>query len=472
MGIFKSTKLNESVESVTDVSGVSSRQRKTKLLLFFALTGIVVACAWSAYVWYGKPRLDEHRLEVALAALSASPEQKVGAAAKYLREQPREKMLLETFEVFSSPLKSIDDALRLNGARAALDLAILEGSNEARLLLGKAFRDGTLGQKDSIAALREFEKVSSSMEPGVKAGDASALYTYALMLYEGLGIPLDKGVAVAMMARAADGLKGWRLNIVGKAAVYGSGMFSGASNPELANRIASRLVAAGDHSAHTIGAASCRNLHETEGRRNACREQWIKDAAVANYKQAMSSYAQILLHDYGDIELASEWYEAAGSARSNYDNYYYGVVKAILATDSEAFTLAVKMMWTALQQSKEQSDPLLECASGTLQLSFEVEKALAKNKGNSRSRFAVALVAQGELQGKKYETIQAGFEKIVTMKYMRPLIDSPTNRRAALVVAEAIRENKTFTQVAEAQAATNSISFGKSDVPVSAATSA
>ena len=47
-----------------------------------------------------------------------------------------------------------------------------------------------------------------------------------------------------MMARAADGLSGWRLNKLGDDAAYGFGVFAGADNPELANRIAGRLVSA------------------------------------------------------------------------------------------------------------------------------------------------------------------------------------------------------------------------------------
>ena len=106
------------------------------------------------------------------------------------------------------PVRNIADQVRLSGARAALDLAISEGSGEARLLLGKAFRDGIFGKKDSIAALREFEKVSSAVDPGVKAGDSHALYLYALMLSEGLGVAPDWRAAVALMTRAADGLDG------------------------------------------------------------------------------------------------------------------------------------------------------------------------------------------------------------------------------------------------------------------------
>ena len=397
MGIFNLTKLNAPVESVTDVSGVSSRQRKTRLPLFFVLTGIAVACFWSAYVWYGKPKLDEHRLEVALAALSASPEEKVIAVAKYLKEQPREKMLLETFEVLSNPRKTLDDQLRLNGARAALDQAVYAGSSEARLLLGKAFRDGTFGQKDSIAALREFEKVSSSVVPGVKAGDASALYAYALMLHEGLDIPQDKSAAAAMMARAADGLSGWRLNKLGDDAAYGFGVFAGADNPELANRIAGRLVSAGDHSAYATGRVTCSKLRKTPNQINACEEQWTKDAAVANYKPAMPDYANLLLRNHGNLELAGEWYEAAGSARSSSDDYYFGMIKAILATDAEAFTLGVKMMLTALEQAMKLDEKWTKHATDAFGLSFEMGRALAKNEGNSRTRFAVALLAQGEL---------------------------------------------------------------------------
>ncbi len=369
MGTLGSTDQDASVENVTDVSGVSSRQRKKRRFLYLGLAVVVTTCLWSAYIWYGKPKLDEHRVELALAALSTAPEPELDQSAlTSLKAKPREKMLLDTYEILNSPIKNIDDQLRLIGARAALDIAIAEGSNEARLLLGKAFRDGIFGQKDSVSALREFEKVSSAVEPGVKAGDANALYVYALMLSEGLGVAIDRSAAVAMMTRSTDGLDGWRLKGLGFDAVNGFGVFKNEKDPGLASRIARRLIAAGDYSAYTIGVSSCwllnevklnpkdRNLerfNEILERRNACIDPWEKDAAVAGYKPAMTSYASTLLSRYGDVKAASQWYEAAASERSNTDNYYYGALKVISATDVEDVVLATRLMWFALKKEEK-----------------------------------------------------------------------------------------------------------------------
>ena len=200
MGTLGPTDQKVSTENVTDVSGVSSRQRKRRRFLYLGLAGVLAACLWSTYIWYGKPKLDEHRLELTLTALSTASEPELDQSALTSHKaKPREKMLLDTFDLLSSPIKNLDDQLRLSGARAALDLAVAEGSTEAQLSLGKAFRDGIFGKKDSVAALREFEKVKSSVEPGVKAGDPNALYAYALMLSEGLGVPQDKSAAVELM---------------------------------------------------------------------------------------------------------------------------------------------------------------------------------------------------------------------------------------------------------------------------------
>ena len=116
------------------------------------------------------------------------------------------------------------------------------------------------------------------------------------------------------------------------------------------------------------------------------------------------------------------------------------MIKAILATDAEAFTLGVKMMLTALEQAMKLDERWTKHATDAFGLSFEMGRALAKNEGNSRTRFAVALLAQGELQGTTPETIRTDFMQVVDMGYMRQLIDSPANRRIALRVATAIRE--------------------------------
>ena len=484
MGTLDSANRNGPTDNVTDVSGVSSRQRKRRRLLYFGLAGMVAACLWVTYVWYGKPKLDEHRLDLALAALSTSSEQGLGqSAVESLKAKPREKMLLDTFEVLSSPIKNIDDQVRLSGARAALDIAVSEGSGEARLLLGKAFRDGIFGQKDSIAALREFEKVSSTVESGVKAGDSSALYVYALMLSEGLGVAPDRRAAVALMTRAVDGLDGWRLKGLGFDAVNGFAVFKNEKAPELASRIARRLVAAGDPSAYLIGVASCNVFHEiklepkdrnleqlseTIERKKACSDPWVKDAALAGYKPAMSTYADTLLFEYGNVKTASQWYEAAGSERSNTDNFHYGALKAIAATDAEEVVSAIRGMWAALKaEKKSEYQNIGTSASEIFLLNSRMRKALAKDFNYSRTYFAMVLLTLGKLED-SVPQVMAAAQMGVGMNYLIPLVKSPRIDQAASLTAEAVRQNKTYAEVAAAEAAKKAVPFWRSDALASA----
>lgn len=369
-------------EDIIDVSGVSSRQRRKKLILVLAVVVIATVCMWAAYLWYGKTRLNEHRMNVALSALAATSEDSRKDVNRTMA-LPREQMLLAAFDSLSAPTKDLDDTLRVSGARAALDTAVAEGSDEARLMLGKALRDGSFGPKDSVAALREFDRVRDSSGPGVRAGDPHALYMHALMLSEGLGVNLDLEAAAAMARRAGEGTSGPRLKQLANQALWGSGVFKNGKDPKWAGRMAQRLVAAGDHSAFSIGVSSCYELHEIVldiqkaslgleaiERRNACRGPWIKDAAVAGHKPAMADYANTLLSEQGNVELATQWFEAAGIERSNADNYQYGLLKALSGTDLNTVASGVKIMWTALKEEKSQNIQALSPPSMTCSFSL------------------------------------------------------------------------------------------------------
>lgn len=468
-------------EDIIDVSGVSSRQRRRRLIFALAVVAVASACIWTAYLWFGKPRLNEHRMNVALSALAATSEdwsKEVNRAMAL----PREQMLLVAFDSLNAPSKDLDETLRVTGARAALDAAVAEGSNEARLMLGKALRDGTFGTKDSVAALSEFDRVSDSIGPGIRAGDPYALYVHALMLSEGLGVNLDLEAAAAAAKRAGESTNGPRLNQLARQALWGSGIFKNGKDPEWAGRMAQRLIAAGDHSAYRIGVFSCSELHEivltsnkndyvalgeTLKRATACKEPWIKNAALAGYKPAMADYAAKLLDEQGNVELATQWFEAAGSERSNADNYHYGLLQSFSAADLNAVTSGVKMMWAALKEEKSSEHPSISTSfSDVLLLVGRMQKTLAKAESHSRKNFAIALLAQGELEGSTPETIKA-MQTDIGMDYLRPLFRSSEIHRTASLVAEAVRANRPFGEVAQAQPSGKLGAFsGKLDPPV------
>lgn len=460
------TKGGAQAEDIIDVSGVSSRQRRRRLIFALAVVAIASACIWTAYLWYGKPRLNEHRMNVALSALAATSEdwsKEVNRAMAL----PREQMLLAAFDSLNAPSKDLDETLRVNGARAALDAAVAEGSDEARLMLGKALRDGTFGTKDSVAALREFDRVSDSIGPGVRAGDPYALYIHALMLSEGLGVNLDLDAAAAATRRAGERTSGPRLHQLARQALWGTGVFKNGKDPEWAGRMARRLMAAGDYSAYRIGVSSCARLHEivldpqksnlgldeSLKRRNACSEPWIKDAAVGGYKPAMADHADTLLSDHGEVELATQWFEAAGTERSNADNYQYGVLKALSAADLNSVASSVKIMWAALKEEKNtQNSNISTSFADPLLLVSRMQKALGKAENNSRKNFAIALLAQGELEGSRPDTVKA-IQVDMGTDYLRPFVRSPEVHRTAVLIAEAVRANRPFGEETQAQSA-------------------
>ena len=450
----------------------SGRAERQKILRYGVSAVAALACVWLGYFWYVKPTVAEHRLERALAALTPPSVLGLGRTpVDGLKDLPPQKMYIAAFELLTLPPINPYDQTGLSGARAALDLAINEGSNEARLLLGKAFRDGTFGEKDSAAALRQFEKARLDLEAGVKAGEATALYAYALMLSEGLGIAIDKTAAIAMMIRASDGLEGWRLNDLGMDAARGLGAFKNAENSELANRIARRLMAARDYSAYKIFLSSCYHtsglaalipdsptgtlpsLSDALDRSLDCSEPLEREAATARYKPAMADYASTLLSRYGKVELASQWYEAAGSGRTDADNYSFGALKATTATDIEELVIATRMMWVARQREKMSESPTSSFHFGRLSLlTSNLQKALAPNQGLSGSNYVTALLALAELENNTADTLQT-LQASIGGPYLISLTKSSRIREAAPLVAKAIGANKTYAQIQSGQVA-------------------
>ena len=461
------------VEDVLVIREVIPVQKWRRSALTIAVLIAAVAASWPIYLWHIKPQKDERYLEAALAAVAVISED-AQKRIELIKAEPRERMLLLVFEGLKSFDAKRDDKMRIDGARAALDLAIGAGSEEAGLKLGKALRDGVFGTKDSVAALREFDRVRRNIEPGVRAGDATALYMHALMLFEGLGVNLDREAAIAAMRRAADGLKGWRLELIARDALDGSGVFEGNVDRALAGRLASRLMDAGDHSAYLIGSLGCGYFTKTDGKldvenlnaraleeEEACKRRWISRAAEAGNKSAMADFASILLTEEGKIVEAKKWYEAADSERSNLQNYEYGLAQAIAANDVDVLFRGAKMMWQAVQEDKGSKDRRINATSnGAHSVIRATEKAVAgSGKSDERRNLAIALLVQAELADVMQETLKevriqdyletyADSRKVLRMDSLGALIKSPSNVQTASLIAEAIRNNRLYVSSA------------------------
>lgn len=455
------------VENATVVREFGTSQKWRRLGLI--CVGLVaLAAAWPAWVWYLKPWLDERRVEAVLVALSTKGDD-WRKRVDEVKAMPREQMLLTAFAYArKSYAAGLTDEASIVGARAALDLAIRDGSVEAGIALGKAFRDGLFGTKDSLAALREFERVGSDIEPGAKVGDSDALYWHAIMMSEGLGVNMDRDAALVAMKRAATGLSGARLKKVVKDAQHGFGLFAGRPDAELAGRLASRLLNEGDLSAYEIGTSSCRTLKELpavgrtsetratfnrayEGLR-ACLNPWITRAAKAGNKEAMADYADVLLEE-GSLGDAKKWYEAAGSERNLTQAYYYGLVQALTTSEVEGLLRSAKVMWAAQQEDRKSEHPMLN--DMTAYALDKVKNTLARTGAGVSRSLVVALLVQGELAGTSRETIAAirMEDLLIDDEISRPasltsLAEAPSTRQTASLIAEAIRTNKPLAELA------------------------
>lgn len=493
---MKKLELNRDANRVDDASiirEVRPTGRWLKPVLAVAVLVAMAAASWQANVQYFKPRQDQQKLEAALASLEAARKQ--DKAFEALKTMPREQMLLVAYYGLRSPSAGLDDQMRLSGARAALDLAIAEGSDEAGLALGKALRDGVFGVKDNAGALREFERVNRRVESGVKVGDPLALYVHALMMAEGLGVGVDRQAATAAMTRASDGLAAWRLREIALPAALGNGPFADGTDFDLARRLATRMMDSGDHSAYGIGVLTCWRLPGSNlSKKDAeafgshkpvadCTKPWKSRAAIAGNRSAMADLADELL-DEASLDDARKWYAAAGSERDTSQNYNYGALQVITARDEEALLRGVKRMWLALQANKASERPLT-----SLDENFQLVNALiGDDKLRERSNIAVAILALGELSG----TVSETGRRIGVLDYLRggdtgqgrrhdslvALIDLRSIRERARLVNLASRDNKTIAQVAtdehssRAAALPTTQSAAKSSVPPQSAVAA
>jgi hypothetical protein len=460
---MKKLELNRNANRVDDASivrEVRPPRRWLRPVLAVAVLIALAAALWQAYVLYFKPRHDQQKVEAALVALSAA--HKRPAYFEALKAKPREQFLLELFGNLRSPSPGLDEQVRIAGARAALDLAISQGSDEAGLELGKAHRDGVFGAKDNTAALREFERVNRRIEPGVKVGDSIALYVHAITLSEGLGVNLDRQAAVAMLKRASDGLTGWRLRAVAQSAAWGTGYFADGTDLELARRIASRLMDAGDHSAYTIGTLAClsrpslskkdRDTFSSQTSLSDCTKPWVSKAAIAGNRSAMADFADVLL-DEVRLDDARKWYEAAGSERDASQNYNFGSLQVLTARDEETLLRGVKVMWLALQANNASEHPLTSLGDN-----WQLSNALiGDDKIRERSNIAVAMMVHGELAGTVGETVSRirALDSLVgdagrgrRQDSLSALIDLQAIRDRGRLVYLAIRSNKTVAEVA------------------------
>lgn len=220
-------------------------------LLVATLVAFAVA-SWWIYAIYVKPNQDQRRVDEAVMRLETTPS--TAERTRRMDGWSKERRLLALAVLFRNEELGVPVALGLKASRAALDLAIYNGSHEARLELGKALRDGDFGEKDIKAAASQFQVALKDLQPGIKSGDQNALYVYSLMLKDGLGIDADPKKSREIMKRVALSRDNLTMHSIGLRAALEKG---DEQDLELAKTISQRLIETGHPESYSLGRLAC-----------------------------------------------------------------------------------------------------------------------------------------------------------------------------------------------------------------------
>jgi len=269
------------IVDVHDLRDVSKHRwfKSPRALLALATSLLILAAAsWWAYTVYLKPIQDQRRVDEAVTILETT------SMAEWLRktnQRPAEQRLLELAAWFREKDSGIPTDIGLRASRSALDLAIHQGSFEAEIELGKAFRDGDFGDKDAEAALSHFDAVLKKLQPGIKSGDQDALYMYSLMLKEGLGIEPNPKKAQEILKRVALSRDHVTMKRIGTSSLMGKG---DERDLELAKAISTRLIATGHTESYWIGTAACEEEHRLPANERAQMQDMVRAGDHANLR--------------------------------------------------------------------------------------------------------------------------------------------------------------------------------------------
>lgn len=243
------------IVDVHDVRDVSQRPwfKSHRALVVLTVSLVITAgTAWWTNAVYLKPIRDQQRVDEAITILEAN-----SSTSEWIRktsEWPTEQRLIALAHLFREKDSGIPTATGLSASRSALDLAIHQGSSEARIELGKALRNGDFGDKDFKAAVAQFDAVLEKLQPGIKSGDEDALYVYSLMLKDGLGIEAEPTKANQILKRVALSRDRVTMERIGISSLLGRG---DERDLELAKAISRKLIDLGHTESYWIGTMAC-----------------------------------------------------------------------------------------------------------------------------------------------------------------------------------------------------------------------
>ena len=259
--------------------------RKNGKWLFPSLLLVLAGAGWSTDYFYLAPARDEQRVAHALQLLELNPAFKSAWAKNVSQMSVFDQQFAVMTALYPSGQERGDPAV-VKAYESALRVAMRHGIPEAKLKLGRALRDGTLGEPDAAAALKVFEEVAREIDAGVRVGDPVALFVRAQMLSEGLGVEPNAEKARELARRAGPGLEGDRLSKLAGSAAWGLSIFEGNKDIPLAEILASKMIAKKMAGGPLVGATTCNDLRGSDYW--SCSRRWYGRGANAGIESAMA----------------------------------------------------------------------------------------------------------------------------------------------------------------------------------------
>lgn len=215
------------------------------------ILAVVGSSSWWTYFAYLKPLSDQERVDEAITLISGNPA--IFEFIQGMSNYSADLRLITLAEIFRDEDTGIPTDIGIRASQSALDLAIFQGSREARLALGKSIRDGDLGEKDPKAALTQFQIALEELQPGIRTGDQDALYVYSLMLKEGLGVDRDPIKAREILKRVALSRDYPVMYRIGTSALW----WGEERDLELVKAISRKLIGNGHPGSYSLGTLAC-----------------------------------------------------------------------------------------------------------------------------------------------------------------------------------------------------------------------
>ena len=412
--------------------------RKHGKWLFPILFVIFASAGWGTEHFYLAPARDELRVAQALQLRELDPAFKSAWAKTVSQMSPVDQQFVVMSALHPSE-KERGDPTVVQAYRSALRVAIRIGIPEAKLKLGTALRDGTLGEIDVAAALKVFEEVAREVDPGIRVGDPVSMYVRAQMLSEGLGVEPDAEKARELARRAGSGLKGYRLAEIARSAAWGRSIFEGNKDLRLAEALASRMIDQKMANGPWVGATTCTDLRSPDAA--SCRRKWYERGANAGITSAMASYGESLLADGERLETVDSWFAAGEAESSSHERYEHAVLKTMLSTSDAQLVKALHDMQAHLQTNASENIRIPEISLKNQFFGLDsFEKSLKATTPERFDNFLIALRVRGILTDRMNWLYQETFPWFVDRPDLQRRFGLPVVIRKSEVIAQAFKD--------------------------------